>query len=148
LRHHFTYREYTRTPKLSNISKFEQYAKEALTMHNSFIVIIDNPTVGIEIEPLTTFKYPSALHTHNLFDHPVLLENGLFPVVYKRSYGIRQRLINFDLRTYREYAIQSVGKLLGNDNMTDAINLGRSGRLTKGYFFKIYGINLATGVTS
>lgn len=140
MEHFQTYNEYERTPKLNNMTKFDTYVRDALVMHNSFLVLIDNPTLGVEVTPLTTFHYPNVLHTEERFQHPVMLENGLFPTVYPRSYGIKQRLLNHDVRIKRKYPIQTSGTLAGNNYNAMAINQGDPGHLPKGYFFKIFGV--------
>lgn len=140
MNHFQVYKEYTRTPKLTNMMKFDTYKREALTKGNSFIVVIDNPTVGVEVVPLTTFHYPNVLHTEERFPHPVLLENGLFPTVYPKSYGIKQRLLNHDVRIQKNYPIQTSGTMAGNNYNSLAINQGNPGRLPKGFFFKIFGV--------
>lgn len=140
MRHFQTYKEYTRTPKLTNMMKMDTYKREALTAHNSFLVIIDNPTVGVEVVPLTTFNYPNVLHTEERFQFPIVLENGLFPVPYTKTYGIKQRLLNHDVRILRKYPIQSSGILAGNNNNAMNVNQGDPGTLPKGFFFKIFGV--------
>lgn len=141
-RHYLNYKEYTRTPKLSLFSKFETYKREALLAHNSFFVIIDNPTLGIDVEPTTTFAYPNVLHTTERFAHPVVLDNGMFPTPYVRTYGIKQRLLNHDLRVYNKYPFMSAGALGGNTLINAAVNQGNPGRLSKGWLFKIHGLEL------
>lgn len=141
--HHFlNYRNYTRTPKLTNLTKFDNYKRDALLSHNSFIVVIDNPSLGVDVVPLTTFRYPNVLHTEERFQHPVLLESGMFPVPYLKSYGIRQRLLNHDLRIYRFYPFMSDGTKGGQIVLNDAVNPGNPGRLQRGWLFKIHGVEL------
>ena len=140
VRHYQVYREFTRTPKLTNFTKLDQYKKEALTMHNSFIILVNNPTLGIEVVPLTTFNYPNVLHTEERFQHPIVLDNGLFPVPYIKTYGIGQRLLNHDVRISRYYPIQSSGNLAGNPYNSMEINQGDPGVLPRGYLFKISGV--------
>lgn len=141
-RHFLTYSKFIRTPKLTNLTKFDVYKREALVMQNSFIVLIDNPSLGIDVTPLTTFRFPNALHTENRFEHPLLLECGMFPVPYRRSYGIKQRLLNHDVRIYYRYPQQTGGTLDGNVVLNPAINQGVVGHMQKGYLFKIHGIEL------
>lgn len=141
MKHYQTYREYTKTPKLADMNKFDKYIKEALTKHNSFLVFIDNPTLGIEVEPLSTFHYPNVLHTENKFPHPVMLENGLFPTVYPKSYGIKQRLLNHDVRIQRNYPIETSGTMAGSSYNSLAMNQGDPGHLPRGYFFKVFGVS-------
>lgn len=140
--HYLNYKEYTHTPKLTVLSNFEGYKRQALTAHNSFFVIVDNPSLGIDIVPLTTFHYPNALHSMDTFQHPVVLDNGMFPTPYIRSYGIKQRLLNHDLRVYNKYPFMSAGALGGNVLLNDAVNQGDPGTLSKGYMFKIHGVDL------
>lgn len=140
--HYLNYKEYTRTPKLALFSKFETYKRAALLAHNSFFVIIDNPSLGVDVEPTTTFSYPNVLHTTERFQHPVVLDNGMFPTPYIRSYGIKQRLLNHDLRVYNKYPFMSAGALGGNVLINEAVNQGDPGRLSKGWLFKIHGLTL------
>lgn len=140
--HYLSLGKYTRTPKLTNLTKFDQYKEEALVADNSFIVLIDNPSVGVDVVPLTTFHYPNALHTEERFQHPILLDNGMFPVPYARSYGIKQRLLNHDLRVYNKYPFKTTGTLDGNVILNDAINQGDPGHLNKGYMFKVHALTL------
>lgn len=140
--HYLTYKNYTRTPKLTNLTKFDKYKYDALLKDNTFIVIIDNPSLGIDVVPLTTFNYPNVLHTEEQFQHPILLENGLFPVPYIKTYGIRQRLLNHDLRTYRKYPFKTTGTLDNSFVLNEQINQGDPGHLCKGYLFKIHGLEL------
>lgn len=140
--HFLAFGKYTRTPKLVNLTKFDAYKEEALVADNSFIVLIDNPSVGVDVIPLTTFHYPNALHTEERFQHPVLLDNGMFPVPYIRSYGIKQRLLNHDLRVRYKYPFQTTGTGDGNVILNDAINQGDPGSLNCGYHFRIHALNL------
>lgn len=141
MRHYQVYREFTRTPKLVNMKKMDAYKAEALLAHNSFIVLIDNPTLGIEVSPLTNFHYPNVLHTEERFPHPIVLENGLFPVPYAKTYGIGQRLLNHDIRFLRNYPVQTTGTLDGNLFNSLQVNQGDPGRLPRGFFFKIFGVS-------
>lgn len=140
--HYLNYKKYTRTPKLTNLTKFDTYKRQALTMHNSFIVLIDNPSLGVEVTPLTTFHFPNALHTEDRFQHPIVLDSGLFPVPYVKTYGIRQRLLTHDLRVYNKYPFMTTGTLDGTVLMNPAVNQGNPGRLSKGWMFKIHGLQL------
>lgn len=139
--HYQTYREYTRTPKLTNMLKIDEYKSNVLTMHNSFIILIDNPTIGISVTPLTTFHYPNVFHTEERFEHPLMIENGLFPVPYVKTYGVKQRLLNHDIRIKRHYPIQTSGVMANNFvNSLDTLS-GNPGHLPKGFLFKIFGVN-------
>lgn len=140
--HHFNYGRYTRTPKLTNLTKFDVYKKQALTMHNSFVVLIDNPSVGIEVSPMTAFMYPTVLHTEERFQHPLLVDSGMFPVPYIRSYGRGQRLWYHDHRIYNYYPMLTTGTLDGNVVPNGAINQGNPGRLMRGWMFKVHGVQL------
>lgn len=140
--HHFNYSKYTLTPKLTNLTKFDTYKKQALLMKNSFLVLIDNPSVGIDVTPMTTFHYPTVLHTEEKFSHPLLVDSGMFPVPYVRTYGIGQRLWYHDHRIYNYYPMMTTGTLDGNVIPNDAINPGNPGRLMRGWMFKIHGIQL------
>lgn len=141
-RHHLQYGKYVRTPTLTNLTKFDVYKKEALLMHNSFVILIDNPSLGLDVTPLTTFRFPNAFHTENRFQHPLLLESGMLPVPYIRSYGIKQRLLNHDVRVYNYYPQMSTGTGDGNVVFNPAINQGNPGHLMKGYQLQIHGIEL------
>jgi hypothetical protein len=142
--HYLNQGKYTRTPPLELFSGFEQYKKEALLMSNSFFVIIDNPTVGVTLEPLTKFGWPNAFHTEEKFQHPLVLDNGLFPLPYIRTYGRQQRLLNHDLRVSNRYPFMSSGALGGNLVVNPAVNQGNPGKLSKGWMFKIHGLKLET----
>lgn len=146
LSHYKTYSDYTRTPELKLFSKYEEYKKEALLSHNSFLVIIDNPTVGVELTPLTSFTYPNVFHTEERFPHPLLLENGLFPLPYVKTYGVRQRLLNVDLRMTKKYVIETTGVRSGSDFVNKTISNAEPGKLPKGYLFKIFGIKYRSNV--
>lgn len=140
--HYLNYKDSTRTPKLTTFSKFDAYNKQALTAHNSFFVLIDNPSIGVDVSPMTTFHYPNAFHTEERFQHPLVLDNGKFPTPYIRTYGIGQRLLNHDLRIYNKYPFMTAGALGGNILMNPAVNQGDPGRLSKGWMFKIHGLQL------
>lgn len=144
--HYLNYKRYTRTPKLNNLNKFELYKRQALTMDNSFIVLIDNPSLGVDVVPLTTFTFPNALHTEERFQHPLVLDSGMFPVPYIRTYGIKQRLLNHDLRIYNKYPFMTSGALGGNVLLNEAVNQADPGRLSKGWIFKIHGLQLRTSL--
>lgn len=140
MNHYQVFKHYCRTPVLKDMTKFDRYKKEALLMHNSFLVVIDNPTLGVETVPLATHLFPNVLHTEERFQHPVVLDNGLFPVPYMKSYGIGQRLLNFDLRIHRKYPVQTNGTLNGQAVNDQYVNQGDPGELPKGFFFKIHGV--------
>lgn len=141
MKHHQVYRDYCRTPDLYDMTKIRRYKEEALAMHNSFFLLIDNPTLGIDVVPLATHLHPNAMHTEERFQHPVVLTNGLFPTPYMRSYGKKQRILNVDLRINRVYPIQTNG-VRGGDKLNSLyVNQGDPGALVTGFFFKIHGIN-------
>lgn len=140
--HYFNYGQYTRVPKLTNLTKFDVYKKQALLADNSFIVLIDNPSVGIDVTPMTTFTYPTVLHTQEKFQHPLIVDSGMFPVPYIKTYGIGQRIWCHDLRVYNKYPMMSTGTLDGNIVPNGEINPGDPGRLMRGWMFKIHGIEL------
>ena len=142
MHHYFNFGKYTRVPKLTNLTKFDVYKQQALLSDNSFIILVDNPSLGIDVTPMTTFHYPTALHTQEKFQHPVVLDSGMFPVPYIRTYGIGQRLWNHDLRVYNKYPMLTAGNLGGAVVPNDSINPGNPGRLSKGWMFKIHGIEL------
>lgn len=142
MKHFQVYREYCRTPELKDMTKIDKYKEDALCMHNSFVLTIDNPTLGVEVVPLTTMLHPNVLHTEERFQHPIVLDTGLFPVPYMRSYGIKQRLLNFDLRINRVYPIQTAGAKGEQKVNSLYVNQGNPGYLPKGYFFKIHGITM------
>lgn len=139
LRHHYTYRDYIITPKFKNIDKIDEYVNSALLLHSSFIVVIDNPSVSVIVEPLTTFTYPNVAHTTESFNYPIVLENGLFPSVYRMTYGIKQWVLYFDLRLFKRYIFPN-SDTVNNPHLFDTINNGMSGRLPKAFFFKIMAI--------
>lgn len=137
--HFLNYKNYTRTPVLTNLTKFDKYKRDALLMHNSFIVLVDNPSVGIELTPLTTFSFPNIMHTEDKFQHPLLLENGMFPTPYMLSYGRGDRLLNHDIRVYKRYPFKTSGAM-GGKILNEGLNPGVPGRLPRGFAFKIFGI--------
>lgn len=139
LGHYMNYKEFTRTPAWIDQNKRDKYIEECLIMHNSFIVIIDNPTIGVDTLPLTDSLWPTSAHTNDKFEHPLMLETGLFPYVYRRSYGFSDRLINYDIRHCYNRVIESVGNLSTN-MVYDTVNTGQVGKLPKSYFFKITGL--------
>lgn len=140
LQHHFTYQEVTRVPKWTDQTKKMQYIKDALLMHNSFIITIDNPTLGIEMVSVSNYLYPGAFQTKERFEYPVILENGILPHLYRRNYGYRERIVNFTHPHLYERVIDSVGTL-STDLVYDDINKGQSGRLINAFILKITGIN-------
>lgn len=142
IHHYFNYQHYTRTPKLTNLTKFDTYKQQALLADNSFIVLIDNPSVGVDVSPMTTFHYPTVLHTEEKFQHPLVVDNGMFPVPYIRTYGIGQRLWSHDLRIYNKYPTLTTGTLDGNVVPNDTVNPGNPGALMKGWMFKIHAVDL------
>ena len=138
--HYLTYKQYTRTAAWVDQSKRDKYVEESLVMENSFVVIIDNPTVGVSVDPLPTYPWPSAATSEESFQYPIMLENGLFPYVYRRKYGFNGRLINFDIHHQYKPVIDSVGNL--SDNLVyDTSNQGMMGELPSAYEFKITGIS-------
>lgn len=139
LKHHLTYKQYTRTPNWKDQSKYDKYVEDCLVMHNSFIVIIDNPTVGVDINPLTMGKWPSVGYSTDKFQHPIMLENGLFPYIYRRQYGFNYRMINFDIHHEYKPVIDSVGNM--SDNLIySTSNKGMMGKLPDAFEFKITGL--------
>lgn len=137
--HYITYRKRTRTPVWSNQDKDRIYLYNALCADNSFVVLIDNPLVGIDIEPTTTFKYPINHHTNDKFNHPVMLENGLFPYCLRRTYGNEARIINTDISALDRPVINSVGRL-SDPSVFTGKNAGDPGTLPRAYLFKIFGV--------
>lgn len=137
--HHTTYSQYTRTPKWTDQSKQYNYVLDCLTADNSFVILIDNPTVGVEISPMVKFAYPINHQTEEKFNHPVMLENGLFPYCFRRTYGNEARIVNTDIGHAYLPVIDTVGDM--SDNLVyTAANKGQAGFLPRAYLFKITGI--------
>lgn len=139
LSHYITYSQYTRTPTWVDQSKADSYIIEAICAHNSFIVLIDNPTVGVTIKPLIRYLYPLSHQTEETFKHPIVLENGLFPYCYRRTYGIKDRIVNTDVGHAYLPILESTGNLSDNFVYT-GMNKGQAGRLPRAYLFEITGI--------
>lgn len=137
--HYITYKQHTRTPAWNYQDNAEKYLFNALCADNSFVVLIDNPLVGIDVEPTTTFKYPISHHTNDKFNHPVMLENGLFPYCFRRTYGNEARIVNTDIAHLDKPVIDSVGRLSDNTIFTGD-NAGDPGSLPRAYLFKISGV--------
>lgn len=137
--HYITYRQYTRTPEWKDQDKDDAYIFNCLISENSFVVVIDNPTVGIELEPMVKFQYPLSHQTAERFNHPVMMENGLFPYCFRRSYGNGERIVNTDVGHLLLPIIDSTGRLSDNIVYTTATK-GQAGFLPRAYLFKITGI--------
>lgn len=138
-KHYFTYSQYTRTAEWTDQSKRDRYAEDSIVMDNSFVIIIDNPTVGISIDPLIMSKWPSAGLSNETFQHPIMLENGLFPYTNRRKYGFKDRLVHFDIHHQYLPVLDSVGNL-STDKVYDLVNNGQMGKLPDAFEFKITGI--------
>lgn len=139
--HYITYKQYTRTPKWSLQSKRDKYVEDCMIEDNSFVVIIDNPSIGIEVSPLMMYEYPSSAFSNDKTVHPIMLENGLFPTTTRRQHGFNDRVIDFDIRHVYKPIIESVGNL-NTDSVYDTVNSGMVGKLPDAFEFKITGITL------
>lgn len=136
LYHYLTYKDITRVVDFTRQDNVDAYVKASLLCDNSFLVVIDNPGVGVELEPLVKFAYPMNHYTPETFTHPVMLENGLFPYCYRRTYGIDDRVINTDIPHLYRPVIRTTGQL-SSPRVYTGVNKGDVGSLPRAFMVKI-----------
>lgn len=111
--------------------------KGLLLNSNSFLVAFDKPAIGVTVTPLETYTYPSVMMANDTFQHPLLLDNGLFPA-YRTLYQNNRILMNIDIRLSTDYANADTGISNGGNLYHAYTDRYMPHHLVKGYSFKIH----------
>lgn len=111
---------------------------QLMTDISSFIIVLSNPFMGIEVEPLEQFTFPTTFLTHDPFHHPVMLSNGRFPTYREREGGHYSRLLDFDIRYQDRYVNDSTGPDNGGMLYHDRVNWFHPHEPVNAYLYKIY----------
>lgn len=110
---------------------------DLLTHSTSFSIILDNPYIATEVEPLLAMQYPcSFLSTNNKYRHPLMLKNGMFPCYLTRDVG-DDMLIDIDIFFTKHYLADTTGYNNGGDLYHNVIGRFEPVDLPRGQFFKI-----------
>ncbi|AUR80967.1 hypothetical protein FDJ25_gp148 [Vibrio phage Aphrodite1] len=113
--------------------------EELLLNFNSFIIYMSNPYMGVDVEPLETYTFPTTFATEDQFHHPVMLSDGRFPT-YRHRLGAGRRLLDFDVRYIDISTDYSTGSENGGGLFHDKVNWYEPHHSVEAYHFKIYSI--------
>lgn len=113
--------------------------EELFTNFNSFLVVLSNPYIGVDISPLEQYTFPTTFATEDRFHHPVMFSDGRFPT-YRHREGAGRRLLDFDVRLLDVPMDYSTGPDNGGDLYHDKVNWSHPHTLVEAYHFKIYSI--------
>lgn len=116
--------------------KSKTFFYSLLTHSTSFVIIFDNPDISTEYGDLETLPYPSSFQTYEREDHPLRLENGLFPSYITRDVG-NQRLLDIDIPITKVYLNRSTGADNGGGLYHNTTGRFEPVNLVKGHLFKI-----------
>lgn len=106
---------------------------------NSFYILFDNPHMGIYVEPLQVYQFPTTFVSHETFNHPLMLDNGMFPVHRKRP-GYKCTLLDVAIRYSPNYLSKTYGSRKPGYLIHDRTDHGNPRKPTRGYHFKIYSL--------
>lgn len=113
--------------------------EQLLTNFNSFMVFLSNPYLGVSVEPLERYTFPTTFATEDVFHHPVMTSDGRFPT-YRHREGAGRRLLDLDHRLIDVPIDYSTGPDNGGDLYHDAVNWSHPHTLIEAYHFKIFSI--------
>lgn len=129
----------------SGIVKADQIHKESVIQQlmldvNSFVVVLTNPHIGIEVVPLEQYTFPMTFATTDPHHHPVMLSDGTFPTYREREGAGHRRLLDFDVQLLDNLVNYETGPNNGGDLFHDKVNWSNPHSLIEAYSFKIYSV--------
>ncbi|EBV8434185.1 hypothetical protein NFI00_000050 [Salmonella enterica] len=117
----------------------EMFFTSLLTDASSFLIVLDNPNLSVELVPITPYHFPFTYHTHETKKLPLMVSNGLLPKYYTRKI-INRRLLDIDLGVNRLYLNKTTGEGNGGGLLHGFTNRKRPSVLHRGYLLKIRSI--------
>lgn len=117
----------------------EDTFKAILLNENSFFVVFDNPYIGYTIEPLETYRYPTRFITSETYNHPLMLDNGLFPSYRAVDLG-ETKAWDVDIRFTPNYVNRLTGVNNGGNLYHAFSNRYEASDLVHGFVFKIHAL--------
>lgn len=116
----------------------ETFFKALLTDPSSFLIVLDNPHLYIEVKPLTAYRYPYTYHTEETRRIP-LLTGGLLPKYFTRRI-INRRLLDISIGVQRRYLNDTTGVKNEGNLFHGYTNRFKPNELFKGFHLYIRGL--------
>lgn len=113
--------------------------KALLTDPSTFIIVLDNPHLSVDVTPIALYSYPFTYHTEETKKLPLLLSNGLLPKYYTRKI-INRRLLDIDVGLQRRYLNKTAGIHRPDDVLHGFTSRYSPSELFRGYLLKVRSI--------
>lgn len=91
----------------------EEFIVNLLTHHNTFLIVLDNPNLSVEVKPIVTYQFPFTYYTEETLKIPLLLASGSLPKYFTRRLA-NKRLLDIDTMVRRRYLYKTVGNIDNN----------------------------------
>lgn len=117
----------------------EEFFTKLLTDLSSFLIIIDDPHIHVDIKPLTVYRYPFTYHTHETRPLPLITGDGMLPKYFTRQI-INRRLLDIDLKIQRKYVNETTGVHNEGNLHHDFTNRYEPSHYHTGYLMYIRGL--------
>lgn len=88
----------------------ESFFKSLFTDPSSFLIVLDNPNLYVDVKPITTYHHPYTYHTAEERKIPLMTGGGLLPKFFTRRI-INRRLLDIDLGVRTRYVNNPAGPL-------------------------------------
>lgn len=119
--------------------KTEDFFRKLMTHPSTFLIVLDNPNMYVQLEPLKTYRYPFTFHTHETRKIPLLVSSGLLPKYFSRKI-INRRLLDIDIGVNKKYLNETTGVNNGGDLYHSFTNRFLPSTLQQGYLLYIRGL--------
>lgn len=122
-----------------NFFRTKEFFTNLLTDKSSFIIVLDNQYIDIQVKPMVSYLYPFTYHTEETKQLPILTGNGLLPKYFTRRI-INRRLLDIDIGVQKLYVNKTVGTQNGGDLLHGFKSKYTPSRLHPGYLLYIRAI--------
>lgn len=116
--------------------KSESNLRKLLTHMSSFLIILDNPYMNVQVTPVRTYQYPYTYYTEDTYPHPMMLQSGLIPKYFTRKLG-HNKLMDIDLGCLPKYLIDTTGINNEGNLYHNKVSRAEPYTLNQGYLLKI-----------
>ena len=114
----------------------EDFFTSLFTDKSTFIIVMDNVNMSVEVIPTVTYQYPYTYHTEETMLLPLMLSTGLLPKYFVRQI-INRRLLDIDLGVQRLFLNETTGVGNGGNLYHGWTNRHHPSKLNNGYLLKI-----------
>jgi hypothetical protein len=117
----------------------EEFFTKLLTDPSSFFIILDNPHLYVDLQPITSYAYPFTFHTEETRRIPLMVGNGLLPKYFTRRL-INRRLLDIDIGVHKRYLNKTTGIHNEGELFHGYTNRYTPSTLLEGYLLYIRGL--------